>query len=142
MPLVVWLILIGRPVAAFWIFVLAGISDAVDGLLARQFNLRSDLGAYLDPVADKTLLVSIYVTLPPRRDPGLGDDPDRQPRRAHRRRRAPVVDAGPAHGDAPAAISKVNTPAQIILAAVVLGDLAFRPDLAALQSASTMWSAF
>ena len=48
---------------AFFAFVLAGISDAVDGFVARRFNLRSDLGAYLDAIADKALLVSIYVTL-------------------------------------------------------------------------------
>lgn len=48
---------------AFFAFVLAGISDAVDGFIARRFDLRSDLGAYLDAIADKALLVSIYVTL-------------------------------------------------------------------------------
>lgn len=45
------------------VFILAGVSDAVDGWLARSFNLRTELGAYLDPVADKALLVSIYVAL-------------------------------------------------------------------------------
>jgi cardiolipin synthase len=45
------------------VFVLAGISDAVDGWLAKTFNLRSELGAYLDPLADKALIVSIYVAL-------------------------------------------------------------------------------
>ena len=49
--------------AAFAIFVIAGISDAADGIIARRFHLRSELGAYLDPLADKALLVSIYVTL-------------------------------------------------------------------------------
>lgn len=44
-------------------FLLAGISDAVDGWLAKTFDLRSELGAYLDPLADKALIVSIYVTL-------------------------------------------------------------------------------
>ncbi len=48
---------------AFVLFVLAGISDAADGIIARRFGLRSELGAYLDPLADKALLVSIYVTL-------------------------------------------------------------------------------
>jgi cardiolipin synthase len=48
---------------AFFAFVLAGLSDAVDGFIARRFDLRSDLGAYLDAIADKALLVSIYVTL-------------------------------------------------------------------------------
>jgi cardiolipin synthase len=48
---------------AFVIFALAGVSDAVDGYLAKRFHLQSELGAYLDPLADKALLVSIYVTL-------------------------------------------------------------------------------
>jgi cardiolipin synthase len=45
------------------VFVIAGISDAVDGWLAKTFNLRSELGSYLDPLADKALVVSIYVAL-------------------------------------------------------------------------------
>ncbi len=48
---------------ALVIFVLAGLSDAVDGLLARQLGMRSLLGAYLDPIADKALLVTAYVVL-------------------------------------------------------------------------------
>jgi cardiolipin synthase len=48
---------------AFYAFVVAGVSDAVDGFIARRFNMGSELGAYLDPIADKALLVSIYVTL-------------------------------------------------------------------------------
>jgi len=49
--------------AAFLLFLLAGFSDAADGFLAKRFGWRSELGAYLDPIADKALLVSIYVTL-------------------------------------------------------------------------------
>jgi cardiolipin synthase len=48
---------------AFILFVIAGISDAVDGFIARRFDMRSEFGAYLDPFADKALLVSIYVAL-------------------------------------------------------------------------------
>jgi cardiolipin synthase len=62
-PVSVWLILAGRFSAAFWLFVLAGISDAVDGFIAKRFDMRTAIGALLDPVADKTLLVSTYVTL-------------------------------------------------------------------------------
>lgn len=48
---------------AFGLFMVAGISDAADGIIARRFHLRSELGAYLDPLADKALLVSIYIAL-------------------------------------------------------------------------------
>jgi cardiolipin synthase (CMP-forming) len=62
-PLLVWLIASGQPLAAFWLFALAGITDGLDGYLARTRNQKTELGAYLDAVADKALLVSIYVTL-------------------------------------------------------------------------------
>src|SRR3546814_14440259 len=61
-PLMVWLILVGHYGSAFWVFVAAGISDAVDGYLAKRFNLATVLGSYIDPIADKVLLVSVYVT--------------------------------------------------------------------------------
>src|ERR1041385_9515241 len=48
---------------AFWLFVAAGVSDAVDGYLAKHFDSKTELGAYLDPLADKALLVGIYLTL-------------------------------------------------------------------------------
>ena len=48
---------------AFLLFLAAGISDAVDGFLAKRFGMTTELGAYLDPLADKALIVSIYVTL-------------------------------------------------------------------------------
>jgi len=62
-PLVVWLLLAGDHAAAFWIFALAGASDALDGFIAKRFNQASVLGRYLDPLADKALLVSIYISL-------------------------------------------------------------------------------
>ncbi len=62
-PLAIWLILGGRYGAAFWVFVSAGVSDALDGFIAKRFNRRTRIGALLDPIADKTLLVSVYVTL-------------------------------------------------------------------------------
>jgi cardiolipin synthase len=62
-PATVWLILNGRLDLAFWMFVGAGVSDAADGWLARVRDARSALGAVLDPVADKLLLVCVYVTL-------------------------------------------------------------------------------
>ena len=62
-PLAVSMIVSQRFVPAFAIFLLAGLSDAVDGFVARHFDLRTELGAYLDPLADKALLISIYVSL-------------------------------------------------------------------------------
>jgi cardiolipin synthase (CMP-forming) len=62
-PVVVWAIISGEMLLAFSLFVIAGISDAVDGFLAKRFHMESELGAYLDPLADKALLVSIYVAL-------------------------------------------------------------------------------
>lgn len=62
-PATVWLILHHRLDLAFCLFLAAGVSDAVDGWLARRLGVRSTLGALLDPVADKALLVSVYVTL-------------------------------------------------------------------------------
>jgi cardiolipin synthase len=62
-PLLVWLIIDREMFAAFVVFVLAGLSDAADGFLAKRFGWHTELGAYLDPIADKALLVTIFVTL-------------------------------------------------------------------------------
>lgn len=62
-PLAVYLILQHELGYAFWLFILAGLSDAVDGAIARMFRSRTMLGAYLDPLADKALLVSVYLSL-------------------------------------------------------------------------------
>jgi len=62
-PVTVWLILTRAYDLAFLAFLVAGASDAVDGFLARRLKMRSSLGAHLDPIADKLLLVSVYVAL-------------------------------------------------------------------------------
>jgi cardiolipin synthase len=62
-PIIVWAIASSEMEIAFAIFVVAGVSDAVDGFLAKRFHMASELGALLDPLADKALLVSIYVAL-------------------------------------------------------------------------------
>ena len=62
-PATVWLILTDRYNSAFWLFVAAGVSDALDGYLARRLDIGSEVGAYLDPLADKALLTSVYVGL-------------------------------------------------------------------------------
>ena len=66
MGLVPWFliaVLQGNSVVALWIFLVAGISDGLDGFIARFFDQRSVLGAYLDPIADKVLLTSAFVAL-------------------------------------------------------------------------------
>src|SRR5688572_17075409 len=62
-PLVFWLLITGQTEAAFFAFIIAGISDAVDGWLAKSFGWSTELGAYLDPLADKLLIVSIFLAL-------------------------------------------------------------------------------
>ena len=129
-PLIIWLIISGEFLLAFLVFVLAGVSDAVDGFIAKRFELTTELGAYLDPIADKLLLVSIYVSLGMRnilpawlvilvvsRDiliigafllSWMLDKPVRV---------------------TPLMVSKANTTVQIILAATVLGTLGFGVEL-------------
>ncbi|MBI3700695.1 MAG: CDP-alcohol phosphatidyltransferase family protein [Afipia sp.] len=62
-PVIIWAIASQQMKLAFFIFVVAGVSDAIDGFLAKRFNMVTDIGALLDPVADKALLVSIYMML-------------------------------------------------------------------------------
>jgi cardiolipin synthase len=62
-PVVVWAITSGEMGIAFLLFLAAGISDAVDGFLAKRFGMVTELGTYLDPLADKAMIVSIYVAL-------------------------------------------------------------------------------
>lgn len=138
-PVVVWAIAAHEMWIACIGFVLAGISDGVDGFIARHFNQRTELGAYLDPIADKALLVSIYVTLG-----FIGHIPrwlvilvvfrdllivggvvlswllDR-----------PIAIA-------PLIVSKANTAAQIVFAALVLASLGFGFDLGMLRPLGLM----
>lgn len=62
-PFVIWSMLSGYQLAAFLGFLAAGLSDGVDGYIARRYDMKSELGAYLDPVADKLLLVSVFIVL-------------------------------------------------------------------------------
>lgn len=62
-PVTIYLILQNQYKSAFWLFAAAGISDAVDGVLAKRLGVVSEVGAYLDALADKALLVGVYVTL-------------------------------------------------------------------------------
>lgn len=62
-PVLVWMIVAGEFYAAFFTILVVGISDALDGWLARRFGWQTELGAYLDPIADKALLMSVYAAL-------------------------------------------------------------------------------
>lgn len=62
-PVLVYLLLAGEHRAALWVFFVAGVSDALDGFIARHFNQFSRFGAILDPIADKTLIVATVLTL-------------------------------------------------------------------------------
>lgn len=62
-PLFVFLLVYGYPRWALTVFVVAGLTDALDGTVARLWNQRTMLGKYLDPLADKLLLISAFVAL-------------------------------------------------------------------------------
>jgi cardiolipin synthase len=56
-------ILDGRFHVVLWLFAIAAFTDALDGFLAKRFGWTSELGKYLDPAADKLLLVTVFVCL-------------------------------------------------------------------------------
>ena len=62
-PLLVILLLDERLSEALFVFVVAGVTDGLDGLIARLYKQKSRLGAFLDPLADKLLLATTYVLL-------------------------------------------------------------------------------
>lgn len=62
-PVTIWLIVAGQFGFAFLVFLVAGVGDGIDGYIARRYGMKTQLGAYLDPLADKILLVSIYISL-------------------------------------------------------------------------------
>ncbi len=123
-PVVVWAILAGQAGLAFSLFVVAGVSDAVDGFLAKRFGMTTVLGAYLDPLADKALLVSIYVTL------GINSELPLWLVILVVSRDIMIVGGvllswllGHPMKVKPLIVSKLNTLAQIVLASVALGAL-------------------
>ena len=126
-PVIVWAIVSSQMEIAFAIFVIAGVSDAVDGFLAKRFNMASELGALLDPLADKALLVSIFVAL------GIWGAVPRWLVILVVSRDIMIVGAvilswlvDKPLQQKPLTISKLNTVAQIVYATVVLAALAFR----------------
>lgn len=62
-PFVIYAILEHQAVLALILMAVAGVTDMLDGAIARYFNQRSTVGAYMDPLADKLLLISTIVTL-------------------------------------------------------------------------------
>lgn len=141
-PAVVYWLLSGEWRLAFAGFVIAGISDGVDGFVARRFNQRSKLGGYLDPMADKLLLVSVFVVL------GFMGELPLWLVIAAVSRDGLIVCAvvlatvmGTPVEMKPLMVSKANTAAQIVLAAVVLAELAFAADFGLLRSALIILSA-
>jgi cardiolipin synthase len=62
-PVFIWMMVQKKPWAAFIVFLAAGATDALDGLAARLLRLKSTLGLWLDPAADKVLLTSAFVVL-------------------------------------------------------------------------------
>lgn len=125
-PFIVWAIASNQMEIAFVIFIVAGVSDAVDGFLAKRFNMRSELGALLDPLADKALLVSIYMAL------GIWGAVPRWIVILVVSRDIMIVGAvivswlfGKPIPMKPLMVSKLNTVAQVTFAALVLASVGF-----------------
>jgi len=125
-PLVFWLLVTGQTQGAFFAFIVAGISDGVDGYLAKTYGWTTELGAYLDPLADKLLIVSIFLAL------GVGGKLPLWLVIAVVSRDILIVIAivlswllGNPVRIRPLIVSKANTLAQIVLAGTVLADEGF-----------------
>jgi cardiolipin synthase len=138
-PFVVWAIASRQMQIAFLLFLAAGVSDAVDGFLAKRFGMASELGAHLDPLADKTLIVSIYVSL------GITEAIPRWIVIFVVSRDILIIGGvmlawflGRPMTVKPLLVSKLNTAAQIVFATLVLASLAFGFD-AEIAQAGLLW---
>jgi len=129
-PAVFFLIYTGSLEAGLWLFVIAGLTDAIDGPIARRFNLANTFGLFLDPIADKLLVNAAYISaamvgLVPPWLAGLVFARDVLLAGCYglsRLKRWPVtVD--------PVRLSKANTGLQILLVALVLGGAAYQLNL-------------
>ena len=129
-PVILWAITSGEMRIAFILFLVAGLSDLVDGFLAKRFGMATELGAYLDPLADKAMIVSIYVAL------GIVEAIPRWLVILVVSRDIMIVGAvilswlvdKPVKLK-PLTISKLNTVVQIVFATVVLAALSFRWEI-------------
>jgi len=135
-PIVVWAIGSGEMLFAFLLFLAAGVSDAVDGYIAKRFNMTSEIGAYLDPLADKALIVSIYVAL------GITYAIPRWLVILVVSRDIMIIGGvmlswlvGNPVKVKPLLVSKLNTVAQIVFACLVLGSLGLHLDAGRLETA-------
>ena len=134
-PVIFYLLVSNETKAAFFVFLLAGISDGVDGFLAKRYGWQTELGAYLDPMADKLLLVSMFVALSVQ-----GLLPVWLAIAVVSRDILIVLGVilawilGQPVVIQPLMISKANTAAQIILAATILADEGFDLGLADLRT--------
>jgi cardiolipin synthase (CMP-forming) len=134
-PALVWAIAAAEPEVAFALFLAAGISDAVDGFLAKRFGMATDFGAFLDPLADKALIISVFVGL------GIAGAVPLWLVVIVVSRDILIIGAvmlalliGKPVKVRPLPVSKLNTVVQIVFACVVLGSLAFDLDLRLLQT--------
>lgn len=139
-PVVVWAIASREMQFAFLLFLAAGASDAVDGFLAKRFDMASELGAHLDPLADKVLIVSIYVSL------GITEAIPRWIVILVVSRDILIIGGvmlawflGRPMTVKPLLVSKLNTAAQIVFASLVLAALAFGFNADRAQAA-IMWT--
>ena len=123
-PVIMWLMLTGSFGGAFWLFLIAALSDALDGAIAKRFDMVTLLGSYLDPIADKAMLVSVFLVLGK-----LGHLPLWIVLLVVSRDALIVGGAllmwrlGRAVRTKPLLISKLNTVFQIVLAATVMGQI-------------------
>ncbi len=128
-PAVVLAMLQARWDWAFAGFLVAGISDGIDGFIARRYRLFSRLGAYLDPMADKLLLVSVFVVM------GFAGELPLWLVVTMVSRDGLIICAVLL-----SSVMALNTAAQIALAALVLGELAFSVHLDPLRPALILLS--
>ncbi|MEG2378045.1 MAG: CDP-diacylglycerol--glycerol-3-phosphate 3-phosphatidyltransferase [Clostridia bacterium] len=65
-PIFVWVFFRDTPNAMFWaagIYALAGVTDVLDGIIARKFNMITKLGKILDPLADKLMTITVFICI-------------------------------------------------------------------------------
>lgn len=134
-PVIFWCLISDALKPAFLFFVAAGVSDAVDGYMAKRYGLVTELGKYLDPIADKLMIVSLFIAL------GIAGKLPSWLVIAVVSRDILIVSGvlltwllGHPVNIRPIAVSKINTAAQIVLVATVLADEGFGLGLAPMRT--------